>query len=370
MSDRPSVFTSVLGLGACLTLAACSNDTAQETTTTEEVSAPVALAASPIQAPARTWTWVDFPGAHCRDGSGTGISVNWVPGSKKVLIYLDSGGACFSQWSCNNNRANGGPRSGNDGIFNRGNSANPFADYNQVFVPYCSGDWHAGNQPQGNVPGVGPQQFVGYKNLDLFLDRIIATFPDASQVTLTGTSAGGLGVFYNASHVARRFGNVPMLAIPDSGPPTPTRTAPACFQDLLRQLWNLDATVLADCGADCPKKNDYFVDLTMHYARGANHRTGIVNAYDDSVDIEWYNNGGQACSPPAPRFSTADWEASLRDLRQIGGGARNRFGTYYVPSTSHGWIVYGQFFSTTVNGTRMTDWTRDLLNGTYRDIGP
>lgn len=365
MSHRPSI----LGLSASLALAACSNDTAPESTS-EEITAPAAIAASPIEAPARTWTWVDFPGAHCRDGSGTGISVNWAPDSKNVLIYLDSGGACFSKQSCDQNRANGGPRSGNDGIFNRGSSENPFANDNLVFVPYCTGDFHAGNQPQGNVPGVGPQQFVGYANLDLFLDRILATFPNASRVVLTGSSAGGLGTFFNASHVARRFGNVPMVAIPDSGPPTPTRTAAACFQDLMRQLWNLDATTLSDCGPDCPKKNDYLVPLTMHYARAANHRTGIVNSYDDSVDIDWYNMGGDACSPPVPHFSTADWEASLRDLRQAGGGSANRFATYYVPSSAHVWLVGGQFFSASVNGTRMTDWTRDLLNGTYRDIGP
>ncbi|MBL1135963.1 MAG: hypothetical protein HND46_11645 [Chloroflexi bacterium] len=32
------------------------------------------------------------------------------------------------------------------GIFDLENPENPFADYNMVFVPYCTGDVHIGNR--------------------------------------------------------------------------------------------------------------------------------------------------------------------------------------------------------------------------------
>jgi len=38
----------------------------------------------------------------------------------------------------------------------------------------------------------------------------------------------GLGAFFNAAHVARRFGSVPFVAIADSGPPTSTQAMPTC----------------------------------------------------------------------------------------------------------------------------------------------
>src|SRR5262249_54078890 len=161
------------------------------------------------------------------------------------------------------------------------------------------------NNPNGNVPGVGPQQFMGYVNLDLFLNRIIPTFPSVARVVLTGSSAGGLGTFYNAAHVARRFGSVSMLALVDSGPPMPPIALPSCYQTFTRALWGLDGTVLADCGADCPKVDDYLVDLTMHYASGAKHSTGVVNSYDDAIDITWYDMAGQACPNPAPTLSVS-----------------------------------------------------------------
>jgi hypothetical protein len=324
---------------------------------------------NPIQAPARTWTWVDFPGAHCRDGSGTGIGVNWFPGSQKVAIFLEGGGACFSQTTCPMNPSKRGSMFNGSGIYDRSNAENPLADWNYVYVPYCTGDLHAGNNPKGNVPGVGPQQFVGYANLDLFMDRLIPTFPNVTQVMITGVSAGGFGAFHNASHVARRFPHAAIVALDDSGPPMWTKGLPACYQTLTRQLWNLDATVLADCGTDCAKPDDYLIDMALHFSRGTDHATGILNAYDDGTLLTWYNYSAQACSPQAPALSAAGFEAGLLNLRQSGGGADNRFATFYVPSSSHTWLG-GPFYSTTVKGTRLVDWTRNLVSGKYSDIGP
>ena len=323
----------------------------------------------PIQAPDRQWTWVDFPGAHCRDGSGTGIGVNWIASSKKLAIFLDGGGACFNAQTCAMNPAKRGSMFNGSGIFDRSNAQSPLTDWNLVFVPYCTGDLHAGNNPQGSVPGVGPQQFVGYANLELFLDRLVPTFPDATQILLTGVSSGGLGVISNASHVARRFPSSNVVALDDSGPPTSTAALPACFQRLMRQLWNLDATALADCGGDCAKQDDFMLDLALHFVRGRNHVTGILNSYDDATDIAWYNYGAAACPVPASTLTPPTFEAALLDLRRTGGSAAGQFATYYVPATSHTWIG-GPFYSTTVNGTRLSDWTRNLLAGTCQDIGP
>jgi Pectinacetylesterase len=125
---------------------------------------------SPIQAPAQTWTWVDFPAARCRDGSGTGIGVNWFPGSEKLAIFLEGGGYCVSAKTCSMNSSQRGSMFNGSGIYDRGNASNPLADWNLVYVPYCTGDVHAGNNPKGNVPGVGPQQFMGYANLALLLE--------------------------------------------------------------------------------------------------------------------------------------------------------------------------------------------------------
>ena len=60
----------------------------------------VPMLGAPITAPAKTWTWVNFPDAVCDDGSPTGIGVSLNPASKDILIFLQGGGACWDYDSC------------------------------------------------------------------------------------------------------------------------------------------------------------------------------------------------------------------------------------------------------------------------------
>ena len=133
-----------------------------------------------------TWNWVDFPTALCRDGTPTGIGVNpSTTGSKKLMIFLEGGGACFNAQTCSANPAHFGkselvnifvPAEGTNGIFSRIDTNNAVADWNMVYIPYCTGDVHAGSAPNATVPGVaGTQQFVGYTNVTQYLSRIVPT---------------------------------------------------------------------------------------------------------------------------------------------------------------------------------------------------
>ncbi len=154
------------------------------------------------------WSWIDFPDTHCRDGSSTGLGLNMSTSSPNVMVFLDQGGACFNADTCAFNLSAFGASDfvpQGQGIFNRSDPDNPVRDWSFVFIPYCSGDVHAGNRSDGSVESVGPQQFLGYSNLDAFLSRIVPTFAGARQVLFAGSSADGFGVLLNADHVARWF---------------------------------------------------------------------------------------------------------------------------------------------------------------------
>ncbi len=49
----------------------------------------------------RQWTFVPIEGMKCRDGSNTGIGVNWSSSSKNVVVFLAGGNACFDKVTCN-----------------------------------------------------------------------------------------------------------------------------------------------------------------------------------------------------------------------------------------------------------------------------
>src|SRR5204863_337471 len=88
---------------------------------------------------------------------------------------------------------------GSAGIFDSARAENPFRDWNVIYVPYCTGDVHAGAAEHVDVPG-GPtdQMFVGYRNIGAYLQRLVPTFSHADQVVLSGASAGMSGSTFEA----------------------------------------------------------------------------------------------------------------------------------------------------------------------------
>lgn len=142
---------------------------------------------------ANEWVWVPVDGAVCRDGSPTGFAVNIAsPASTNLMIYLEGGGACMDQFFCEVTPSTWGEsqfnawKSGssdvelqpNSGVVSRTDTSNPMAGWNFVYVPYCTGDVFAGDNPAGMVPDVtGMQHFVGYTDVGLDLNRIVPTFP-------------------------------------------------------------------------------------------------------------------------------------------------------------------------------------------------
>jgi hypothetical protein len=187
---------------------------------------------APIVAPADQWTWIDFPDSRCASGTPTGIGVNIHPGAKDVLIFFEGGGACTSGASCWGPDPAAASLDGYDAakfaatpqrnfpIFSRAGALdNPFADVNYVFVPYCTGDLHAGARDVDLTYDTTTTHtyFWGAKDLALFLPRLVATFPDAQRVWLAGGSAGGYGTVLSFDRVATAFGTRVDI-IDDSGP--------------------------------------------------------------------------------------------------------------------------------------------------------
>ena len=132
--------------------------------------------AQAIDAPDDTWTWVDFPESMCMNGEATGIGINPTGNRDKVLIFMQGGNACFNLASCtvtaNKNGYGAGEFEADESLtseaFDRSNPNNPFADYSYVYVPYCTGDVHAGENSDVMVGGK-VRQFHGYKNMTGYL---------------------------------------------------------------------------------------------------------------------------------------------------------------------------------------------------------
>jgi hypothetical protein len=156
--------------------------------------------------------------------------VNPHAGATELLIYLEGGGACYDAASCWGPGTSAKNLTGFDEAtflsqklkpaLIRSTAGSPFATTNMAYIPYCTGDMHAGTKEVDfTVNGVTkPTYFFGGNDLDLFLARLVPTFPDVTRVVLLGTSAGGFGTYLNFDKVVRTFG-VRVDIIDDSGPP-------------------------------------------------------------------------------------------------------------------------------------------------------
>ncbi len=404
------VATTLLGLTACGS--SSSNETTmdgggpkEEAGSTVDAGPELAPDAAPIDTtaiaiaslPPETWQWVPIQGAMCRDGSATGIGINVKPGSKNLMIFLEGGGACFNALTCGTNpsafseadfdacTADGGTGTclnslagnGSNGVFNRGDTANPMADWSFVYVPFCTGDVHAGNKLNASVTGVAAkQQFVGYVNVSRALARIVPTFPGLDKVLLTGISAGGFGAAANYPQTARAFGSVPVYSLDDSGPPMGDPYASKCLQKAWADTWGFDKTVLADCGSDCPDTSDYTIPATIHTAKMyPNIPFGLVEDTDDSVITLFYGFGSDNCTAQLAPLSGATFTAGLLDSRTKLAAYPN-VGGFIFQGTDHTTLAGANYDTRTAGSgdaatVKLTDWVATLVNsGTVTNVGP
>lgn len=358
-------------LAAAVWLLACGGDNNGDSPPPKIVLQTFTPTGQPLSAPDKTWTWVDFPDTQCRDGSMSGIAVSLNAASKNVMIYLEGGGACFDQISC---LANPGSvldtfkAEKTDGLFARSNPENPVGDWNWIYVPYCTGDTHAGDNPDAelpDMPGV-KHQFVGYANMKKYLNRVVPTLPNPDNVLLTGISAGGFGAAQNALLVQSAYPSVKIKLLDDSGPALSPAVIPECLQRKWRLAWGLDKTYLADCGEACAESGDNFVQpLALAMANTFSDRpAGLIESTHDGIITRFFGAGVNDCMGTA-LLSQVPPETFAADLQAFRGLIKDypKFGTWTPTGERHTWIAAADLYSVSIGDKRLIDWIKNIVSG-------
>jgi cysteine-rich repeat protein len=326
-----------------------------------------------------TWEYVEVPGTMCMSGEPAGFGISLNPDSKDVMIYLEGGGACFNDL-CDFSAFNIPFIPPPDGIFNRNNPDNPVKDWSMIYVPYCTGDVHGGNED--TQLGGKVRHFRGYTNITKYLQQWVPTFAGAENVLLTGISAGGFGSGLNAIQVADAFGPGPqMIVIDDSGPPLSNDVIPPCLQQGFRDVWGLDGTILAACGAACADPNDFASGTLDHVLeKYPDMRFGLFSNTADTVirtfmGFGWGNGEYDKCDGIASSVPAAVYEDGLLALRDQHGGAA---ATYYIGQTQvlynfgqgHTVLRSPSFWTTVIDGVQLSDWVGGVIKGEVQHVGP
>lgn len=313
-----------------------------------------------LNAPVETWTWNDVAGTQCANGSPTGVGVNLTHKSKKLLVFLMGGGACWNALTCGSGSAANlsGYGAGNfkadvstygsSGIFDRTDAANPFKDYSFVFVPYCTGDVHAGNKVSTYGAG-GTFHHVGYANMTADIARIVPTFPDADYVVLAGSSAGGFGSLWNFVQVQSAFGSVHVDVVDDSGPPMRPTYMSTSLQQQWTSAWGIDKTLPSDC-TKCNPTDGYHNAVAYLATKYPGHRVSIVSSLQDKTI-----RGFMGLTPDQMQAGLLDFSANVLP-------SAPDWRVFYVAGSKHTFLG-DPLTGTVTNGTTLADFLTKEVTG-------
>lgn len=174
---------------------------------------PTVQATSPMQLQILPKAFAEERGAQCLDHSPAAYYIrNQDP--RKWVIFLEGGGLCVEPIDCIARRfTNQGsskyldPHEPPEGSMSAGLSdLNPFQEFSQVWVPYCSGDTWLGNSASSHISLLG-MQMSGHLIIEAIVDWLLnsTNFSAASDVILTGSSAGGIGTFHHIDWLAEKM---------------------------------------------------------------------------------------------------------------------------------------------------------------------
>jgi hypothetical protein len=304
------------------------------------------------------WTWVDVPGMGCDDGSGTGVAVNLAPGGGgDLFIYFMGGGACWDASTCFVlNTSVHGPfgKAQWDGTgapsvahaLDRARASNPFRDMSYVFVPYCTGDLHAGsNVATYDVLGPRMVAHVGRRNVEALLPRLRATFQAPARLVIAGSSAGGYGATLNYDLIRGAYPQARAELVDDAGPLLEGDGIPADDRAAWWANWHLGDVVdplCTDCRADLSR---LYPALVAKYPQD---RMALLTSLQDSVIRTYFLI-----------LLGLDFEQRLRALVTDRLAPTATFRTFAIPGESH--TLLGAVDTTTSGGFTLEAWLAAML---------
>jgi len=295
--------------------------------------------------------------------AGTPFSVFTRAGNpSKLLIFEQGGGACWQDfYNCNVLSEAQEPPTARAGIWDFDSPDNPFADYSIVYMPYCDGSVFSGDNDVFDpafgaaigVPAAVVRFHRGLRNQTAGMDVAAATFPNASRITVSGSSAGGVGAAGFAPFLVRfLYGNtVKLTVLNDAGPVTV----------------NLDATDdIAARAADW--KFGQFYPASCTDCSDMGQSTAIINwrlENDSTIREAFYETDGDATN----RFfldMLLD-PAGFRDLIVTEHGLLNaafpeRYKRFIVAGDlSHTALQSELFYTQDADGVPLNEWTDSFL---------
>lgn len=366
--SRGSKAGIAVAFAAAMVLAACGSGSSGETRSGDSVADTLSAStevsdttqnADPISF-ADQWERIQAPSdCMCADGAPWAYFVREA-NPEKVVFFLDGGGACFTAEMC-------APGSGQfkeaigfdagfteiNGIFDFDNSENPLADHSFVFVPYCTGDVHAGNVTKDYGNGVVVQH-KGFVNGSTALNALVEKFPKAREVIVAGVSAGSFPTAIYAGLAAELLPSADVTVIADGSGAIPDAMG------LVTSNWNI-----LDALPDWPEFEgatyDKITPSWMFEVPATRHPSISFARHDYAFDRVLASYAALA------GVSADDLVSVMRTNEGRVEATGANVASWIAPGSDHTILQKPEMYTEMLNGIRFIEWLRTFLAGEVVD---
>jgi hypothetical protein len=297
----------------------------------------------------------------CSDGSPFSYFVR--PGTNKnILVEFSGGGACWNEFSCTAGAAYFNvnvetPDFVKDetmakGISNHANAANPFKDWTHVFIPYCTGDIHSGD----NVKMYNATTTIKHKgavNARAVLKWIYANAEKPEKAFVTGCSAGGYGATFWAPYVRQHYDNQGATKVYHFSDSAAGIISPDFFKEVA-DSWNskqvYPSFIPGADPTDSAKLSTFYIAVSNFYKDMP--MVQYNTTYDETQSF-YYN--------AITMDDAKNWTPKMNDEMKAIKDAAPTFRDYIAPDSKHCILPYDEFYSVEVGGKKLVDVVTDYV---------
>jgi hypothetical protein len=317
-----------------------------------------AARATAIPTAERTWKKIS-PGGDCECADGSEFAF-WERRADptKVVFFLDGGGACFDATNCAfvaesyDWKVNDDPAS-EDGIFNFARDDNPFLDYSFIYVPSCTGDVHLGGVTREYSPRLTVEH-KGFVNGRTALRYLAQHYPHAAQVVVLGKSVGSIAAPVYGGLAADLLSHAKVTVFGAQSGHVPDD--PELNARFFGALWGAYAN-MPDWEVNRGLTARDWGPLRFWIQAGLHDPDIVLARFDYAYDREAAKGAAAIGLNPSELLSAID--ANEAAIEKAGVTLHS----YTAPGHGHGILEWPRFYELEVNGERLVDWVRRLVEG-------